>query len=66
MHSIGVCGEGRGNVVCSRALIAGRPGHLCSRLVLAQAFGCEWLSLRSSLVDSLPFAGSEVFVLKER
>jgi len=34
--------------------------------VLVQAFDLRWLRLRHALVDVLPFAGSEILVMKER
>jgi len=34
--------------------------------ILVRSFRLEWLSLRYSLVDVLPFAGSEILVMKER
>ncbi|CAB9501724.1 expressed unknown protein [Seminavis robusta] len=33
---------------------------------LVRAFDLRWLSMRHSLVDVLPFAGSEIMVMKER
>jgi ABC-type cobalamin/Fe3+-siderophores transport system ATPase subunit len=33
---------------------------------IVQAFDLQWLKLRYSLVDVLPFAGSEILVMKER
>ncbi|CAJ1964086.1 unnamed protein product [Cylindrotheca closterium] len=34
--------------------------------MLVNSFNLQWLSLRYSLVDVLPFAGSEILVMKER
>jgi len=34
--------------------------------ILVNSFNLQWLSLRYSLVDVLPFAGSEILVMKER
>lgn len=34
--------------------------------ILAHAFDLRWLCLRHALVDVLPFAGSEILVMKER
>mmetsp|Transcript_27578 Transcript_27578/g.58905 ORF Transcript_27578/g.58905 Transcript_27578/m.58905 type:complete len:757 (+) Transcript_27578:83-2353(+) len=34
--------------------------------VFVRAFDLRWLQLRHALVDVLPFAGSEIFVMKER
>merc|ERR1740124_861630 len=34
--------------------------------ILVNAFNLKWLSMRYSLVDVLPFAGSEILVMKER
>lgn len=33
---------------------------------LVNSFGLKWLQMRHSLVDVLPFAGSEILVMKER
>lgn len=33
---------------------------------IVDAFNLQWLSMRYALVDVLPFAGSEIFVMKER
>lgn len=34
--------------------------------ILVNSFNLQWLSMRYSLVDVLPFAGSEILVMKER